>query len=75
MSGLEDLHELEPLYPNDPGMMSQMATAYLSVGNIKDARLCAEIAVAQRREYDIYSLAVLRKVQELEKGTDAAPTN
>jgi Flp pilus assembly protein TadD len=63
--GLEYLFDVAPLYPNDSGVLAQLATAYVSLADIENAKLLAEKAVATKPD-DVYAWAVLKKIQALE---------
>ena len=59
---LEYILNLMPLYPNDSGMLAQLATAYMSLEDVENAKVIAEKAVVIRPD-DIYAWAVLKKIQ------------
>lgn len=62
-TGLEYLHEVAPLYPDNSGMLAEMATAYMSVGDMFSARQYAEEAV-RTNPTDVMAHAVLRKIKQ-----------
>jgi len=67
-NGMEYLHKVAPLYPNNSGMLTELATAYLAVGDIQRARLFVVKAVKTNPE-DVMAEAVLRKIQSFAKNT------
>jgi len=73
-TGLEYLHKAAPFYSDNSGFLAQMATAYMSLGDIENARLYAEEAVATRPD-DIMALAVLKKTHVLGSGPDSLTTS
>ncbi len=73
-TGLEYLHEVAPFYPDNSGMLAELATAYMSLGDIENARLYAEKAVATRPD-DIMALAVLKKTYVLGSGPGNVTTS
>ena len=73
-TGLEYLREVEPLYPDNSGMLSELATAYMSLGDIENARMVAERAVAVRPD-DIMAWAVLKKIRVFRNGQTDGSTN
>ena len=73
-TGLQYLHEVAPLYPDNSGMLTELATAYMAIGDIENARLYAEKAVATRPD-DIMALAVLKKTYVLGSGTGNITTS
>lgn len=61
--GLEYLHEVAPLYPDNSGMLTELATAYMSLGDMASAREYAEEAV-RTNPGDIMAHAVLRRIKQ-----------
>lgn len=72
--GLEYLHKVAPFYPDNPGMLAELATAYMSLGDIETARLYAGKAVKVRPD-DIMAWAVLKKAYVLGNGTSNGATS
>jgi len=66
-TGLEYLHEVAPFYPNNSGMLTELATAYMSIGDMTSARQYAEEAV-RTNPGDIMAHAVLRKIKQVTRG-------
>lgn len=60
-AGLEYLLEVLPLYPDNSGMLSEVATAYISIGDMISARKYAQEAV-RTNPGDIMAQAVLQKI-------------
>ncbi len=73
-TGLEYLHKVAPLYPNNSGMLTELATAYMSLGNMTSARGYAEEAV-RTNPANIMAWVVLKKTYVLGNGTSNAITN
>jgi Flp pilus assembly protein TadD len=61
--GLEYLHEAAVFYPDNSGMLVELATAYLSIGDIASAKRYADEAV-QVNPSDIMAHAVLRRIRQ-----------
>lgn len=64
--GLTYLHKAEALYPSNSGMLSELATAYLSLGDVDTAMVYGEKAVMINPD-DIMAWAVLRKIESFQK--------
>jgi len=62
-TGMEYLHEVAPHYPNNSGMLTELATAYMSIGDITAVREYAEEAV-RTNSGDIMAHAVLRRIAQ-----------
>lgn len=62
-TGLEYLHEVAPLYPDNSGMLAELATAYMSLGDMTSAREYAEEAV-RTNPADVMAHAVLRRIKQ-----------
>lgn len=73
-TGLEYLHKAEPFYSDNSGFLAELATAYMSLGDIGNARLYAGKAVAIRPD-DIMAWAVLKKTYVLGSGASNATTS
>ena len=73
-TGLEYLHEVAPLYPDNSGMLTELATAYMSLGDIGSARLYAERAVAIRPD-NIMARVVLQKTYSCGNGPSHGATS
>jgi len=66
-TGLEYLHRVLPLYPDNSGMLAELATAYMSLGDIESARLYAEKAV-RTNPADVMAHAVLMRIKQEIRG-------
>ena len=73
-TGLEYLHEVAPFYPDNSGMLAELATAYISLGDRTLAREYAEEAV-RTNPTDIMAHAVLRKTYVLGSGPGNVTTS
>ena len=73
-TGLEYLHEVAPFYPDNSGMLAELATAYISLGDMTLAREYAEEAV-RTNPTDIMAHAVLRKTYVLGSGPGNVTTS
>lgn len=62
-TGLLYLHEVAPLYPNNSGMLTELVTAYMSIGNMTCAMEYAEEAV-RTNPADVMAHAVLRRIKQ-----------
>jgi len=62
-TGLEYLHRVLPLYPDDSGVLAELATAYMSLGDMASAREYAEEAV-RTNPADVMAHAVLRRIKQ-----------
>ena len=72
--GLEYLQKATDLCPDSSGMLTELATAYLSLGDFESARLYAQRAVAIRPD-DIMAWVVLKKAYALGNGLSHGTTS
>jgi len=66
--GLEYLHRVLPLYPDNSGMLTELATAYMSIGDMTSAMEYAE-ETARTNPADVMAHAVLRRIKQETRGT------
>ena len=66
-TGLQYLHEVAPIYPDNSGMLTELATAYMSLGDMASAREYAKEAV-RTNPADIMAHAVLRRIEGETRG-------
>lgn len=71
---LEYLHQVASICPDNPGLLTDLATAYMSLGEIERARLYVRKSVAIRPD-NIMVWAVLKRSYLLENGTSGGGTS